>query len=125
MTAQAKIKPKPTTSDRPEILEGATRKVVISTEEGRTVLYVTLNLKDDQPVEVFINCTQAQVYDHMSMAMLNLSRALQRGSTIEEECENLAEIHSPVSSHWHKGKYYVSIYARIADELLSIYKELK
>lgn len=106
-------------SPRPEFLVGTTYKVKIKPPQGgELTFYITVNCTDDglmfKPYEVFVNCRDAQYWEHLTAVTLMVSRSLQAGVPVETIARDLKEISSSVTGHMAPGVGWVqSVYARI------------
>lgn len=101
-------------SDRPERLTSCTHKIKAVLPGGvEAKLYITVGERDGKPYEVFANTNNAQLWEHLAVVTLMISRLLQAGVTPERIAKDLKQIHSPITGHMARGGYAPSIYARI------------
>ena len=114
---------------RPELLTGETHKVKIALPKGGDVtFYVTVNFDPTdnlKPYEVFVNVKNAEYWEHLTANTVLISRLLQSGVSVETIAGDLKAIHSTTTSHFVKGGWTPSVYARIGDILLQYVKEAK
>lgn len=101
-------------SSRPELIQSVTHKVKAVIPGGVEVkIYVTVGKQDGRPYEVFANTNNAQLWEHLAVVTLMISRLLQAGVPPERIAKDLLQIHSPITGHMARGGYAPSIYARI------------
>ena len=91
--------------NRPNELPGKTYKAIVPGSLGQsTNLYVTIN--DDehgQPFEIFLSCSDQNLYEWLTSIMLLVSDSLRRGVSPVEIARNLKQVHSPSTSHFIPG----------------------
>ena len=99
---------------RPEKLDGPTYCVRL--EDGKP-LYVTVNEMDGQPAEVFFRIDDPELFEWVTVLTVVISRALRCGEKLGTIAEDLMEIHSPRTNHFHRGQQFPSLAARIGSVL--------
>jgi len=100
--------------ERPERLEGPT--FCVRLDDGRP-LFVTVNEMDGRPVEVFVRIDDPELFEWITVLTLMISRALRCGESLETIAEDLMQIHSPRTNHFHRGHRFPSLAARIGTVL--------
>lgn len=108
-------------ADRELTLEGVTLKVNVETETRP--IYVTVNFQDGRPFEVFVRIDDAALFEWAAAFTVMLTRLLRAGEPLGKIAAELKEIHSPRTSHFHKGVQVPSLLARIGDTLLQAIEE--
>lgn len=103
---------------RPEIVESTTHKIKATITDGVEVkIYVTVGRLDGKPYEVFANTNNGQLWEHLALVTLLMSRMLQAGIPPERIAKDLKQIRSPITGHMAIGGWAPSIYARIGNVL--------
>ena len=109
-----------TTKERPELLHGQTKKA----KTGCGNLYVTLNLNEDKPTEVFIRLGKAGGCASSQSEALGrlISIALRHGAELEDIIHQLRGIgcHTPVFTGM--GNKNLSCADAVANALSSMYE---
>ena len=109
--------------DRPELIKGHTYKIKTPNGNDQTVnVYVTINNTDieidgnlvNTPYEIFVNCSDQNLYEMASMMAVLVSNMLQEGISPIKISDLLETIHSTQTGHMVKGGYCPSFTARIA-----------
>ena len=101
---------------RPEQLNGRTYKIKAPNGNGDQInLYVTINDDaDGRPLEIFLNCSDAALYEWLSLAMVLTSRLLRYGIPVTQIVDDMAAIHSARTGHFLSGGGFCpSLAARI------------
>lgn len=98
---------------RPLTLPGTTYKTRVQTRDGDLNVYITICELDGRPYELFLNCKDAALMEHMNAMSLLVSRMFQAGISPEDIASDLMSIHSPVTGHFVHGGYCPSLAARI------------
>ena len=90
---------------RPEHLNGCTYKIKAPNGNGDQInLYVTINDDTDgHPLEIFLNCSDAALYEWLSLAMVLTSRLLRYGIPVPQIVDDMAAIHSARTGHFLPG----------------------
>lgn len=107
---------------REETLAGVTWGFDIDTLDYP--LYVTLNLLDGKPYEIFINCVDSKVLEWSQITTRLLSAIFRQGgdsSFVWEELEQMFWI----EPFFYKGKQYYSILAVIGERVKGYLDETK
>jgi len=107
-------------------LDGATFKLKVPGSNDDPVnLYLTINHDGKgNAFEIFINCIDKPLYEHMELLTLQVTSMLRRGLLLSEIAEDLENIYSPTTSHFKAGKKEKckSIYDSISDAFKSFDK---
>lgn len=110
-----------TKTTRPDLLTGATYKIKAPNGFGDLVnLYITVNNDDTgQPFEVFINCSDQNLYEWLTSIMVLISSMLRRRVPVDEITDDLSQICSSTTNHFIPGGggHCRSLPARIAKVL--------
>jgi len=108
-----------TTQERPNAVDGSTYKVKVPNHSQELInVYITVNDIENKPFEVFINCSDSQLYEWFSLSMVLISRLLRIDVPIEDIITDLHSIHSAQGSHIVPGKgMSPSLASRIGDVL--------
>jgi len=99
---------------RDDVLNGVTWEFKLDTLDSP--LYVTLNMLDGKPYEIFINCIDGKVLEWSSITTRLLSAIFRQGgdsSFVWEELEQMFWI----EPFFYKGKQYYSILAVIGERV--------
>lgn len=102
--------------ERPEALDGRTYKIKAPNQEGKEQnIYLTINHHESEgyPIEVFINCSDAKLYEWFSSKMVFWSRLLRERMPLTVIAEDLESIESPSTGHWQRGTFYPSTLAHL------------
>lgn len=105
---------------RSEVLPGQTYKIKAPNAQGEyTNIYLTVNEEDGKPYEVFINCSDTSLYETLAVAMILVSRLIQKGASLEEIAGDLAQVQSAYTAHMDGSQWFPSLIARIGAQLRS------
>lgn len=104
-------------ASRPVVLPGNTYKTRIQARDAELNVYITICDFEGKPYELFLNCKDAGLVEHMNAISLLVSRMLQAGIDPEDIAGDLASIHSPMTGHFMPGGYCPSLAARIGGVL--------
>ena len=96
-----KKKPRPN-----DTLYGATYQLKVpGTNQEIFSLYLTVNHDGEgNAFEIFVNCKDKLLYEHMVLLTLQVTNMLRRGILLSEIAEDLEGICSPVTAHFTPGK---------------------
>ena len=83
-------------SDRGYILDGRTYRIKMP--EGNDLL-VTINDKDGQPFEIFVESNDPAIYQWVGLATVLITRLIRDGHSLDQIAEEMQEIHCPYTGH--------------------------
>lgn len=112
--------------ERPEVLVGATYKIDVGdSPDISKPLYMTVNDVDGRPLEVFIRVDEPELFEWVTVVTVFISRALQLGVNAEQIAADMVEVCSPATRHFHQGREFSSLAARIGSILVEHEKRVR
>jgi hypothetical protein len=109
----------PVVDERPNTLESKTYRLSVTFGAGDVAIYLTVSDRDGRPFEFFLNCTNMELSEYLTVVSLLGSRMLRNGFPLEMVAHDLQGIASPHTAHMRRDGYCQSLSWLIGQALMS------